>query len=49
MFINFLIRKTAGSGMKSVQQIEQLAGERHRLIIQKFKKRKVYPAYKDNI
>ena len=44
-----MIKKTAGSGAKSIPQNEQLADELHRPIIRKFKKRKVYSAFKDNI
>ena len=40
---------TAGSGIKSIPQNEQLAEELHKPIIRKFKKRKVYSAFKDNI
>ena len=46
---NFFDKKTAGSGVKSTPQNEQLANELHKLIITKLKKRKVYSAYKDNI
>ena len=45
----FYDKKTAGSGIKSMQQNEQLAEEIHKPIIRKFKKRKVYSAFKDNI
>ena len=38
----FLDKKTAGSGIKSMSQNEQLAEELHKPIIKKFKKRKVY-------
>ena len=48
-FINFLIKKTAGSGIKSIPQNEQLAEELHKPIIRKLKKRKVCSAFKDNI
>ena len=41
--------KTAGSGIKSLPQIEQLTEELHKPIIRKFKKRKVYSAIKDDI
>ena len=49
-----LIKKYAGSGAKSVntkitRQNEQLAEKLHKPIIRKFKKRKVYSAFKDNI
>ena len=47
-------KKSEGSGAKHVNaklipQNEQLADELHKLIIRKFKKRKVYSAFKDNI
>ena len=35
-------KKTAGSGIKSMTQNEQLAEELHKPILRKFKKRKVY-------
>ena len=41
-----LAKKTA---IKSIPQNEQLAEELHKPIIRKFKKRKVYSAFKDNI
>ena len=42
-------KKSVGSGAKLISQIEQLADELHKPIIRKFKKRKVYSAFKDNI
>ena len=47
-------KKSVGSGAKHVNtkliaQNEQLADELHKPIIRKFKKRKVYSAFKDNI
>ena len=45
----FFNKKAADSGIKSVPQNEQLAEERHKSIITKFKKRKVYSSFKDNI
>ena len=47
-------KKSVGSGAKHVNtkitpQSEQLADELHKPIIRKFKKRKVYSAFKDNI
>ena len=42
-------KKTAGSGIKSMPQNEQLAEELQKPIIRKFRKRKVYRAFKDNI
>ena len=53
-----MIKKTKGSGVttlanksaiKSIPQNKQLAQELHKPIIRKFKKRKVYSAFKDNI
>ena len=43
------MKKLAGSGIRSVPQNEQLAEELHKPIIRKFKKRKVYSSFKDNI
>ena len=37
------------SAIKSIPQNEQLTEELHKPIIRKFKKRKVYSAFKDNI
>ena len=42
-------KKSVGSGAKRIPQNEQLADELHKPIIRKFKKRKVYSAFKDNI
>ena len=42
-------KKSVGSGAKLIPQNEQLADELHKPIIRKFKKRKVYSAFKDNI
>ena len=49
-----LIKKSVGSGAKRINtkitpQNEQLAEELHKPIIRKFKKRKVYSTFKDNI
>ena len=44
-----MIKETTVSGIKSIPQNEQLAEELHKPIIRKFKKRKVYSAFKDNI
>ena len=41
-------KKSVGSGAKLIPQNEQLADEIHKPIIRKFKKRKVYSAFKDN-
>ena len=45
----FFDKMTPGSGIKSMPQNEQLADELHKPIIRKFKKRKVYSSFKDNI
>ena len=45
MAISFLIKKT-GSGMSVT---EQLTGELHKPIIKKFKRRKIYARFIDNI
>ena len=42
-------KKSVGSGAKLIPQNEQLADELHKPIIRKFKKRKVYSAFKYNI
>ena len=49
-----LIKKSVGSGAKRINtkitpQNQQLAEELHKPIIRKFKKRKVYSTFKDNI
>ena len=49
MVYKFFDKKTAGSGVKSMPQNEQLAEELHKPIIRKCKRRKVYSAFKDNI
>ena len=58
MVYKFFDKKTKGSGastianksvIKSIPQNGQLADELHKPIIRKFKKRKVYSAFKDNI
>ena len=49
MVYKFFDKKTAGMGVKSMPQNEQLAEELHKSIIREFKKRKVYSAFKDNI
>ena len=49
MVYKFFDKKNAVSGVKSMPQNEQLAEELHKPIIRKFKKRKVYSAFKDNI
>ena len=42
-------KKTSGSGIKPVPQNEQLAEELHKPIMRKFKTKKVYSPFKDNI
>ena len=49
MVYKFFDKKTAGSSIKSTSQNEKLAEELPKPIIRKFKKRKVYSAFKDNI
>ena len=49
MVYKFFDKKTKGSGVKSILQNEQLAEELRKPVIEKFKKRKVYSAFKDNI
>ena len=49
MVYKFFDKNTVGGGIKSMEQNEQLADELHKPIIRKFKKRKVYSAFKDNI
>ena len=46
---NFFDKKAKGGGVKSTSQNEQLADELYKPIIKKFKKIKVYSAFKDNI
>ena len=48
MVYKFFDKKSAGKGIKSVPQNEQLAEELHKPIIRKFKKRKVYSIFKGN-
>ena len=57
MVYKFFDKKAKGSGVtlanksaiKSIPQNEQLAEELHKPIIKKFKKRKLYSSFKDNI
>ena len=54
MVYEFFDKKSKGSGAKHVNtkhipQNQQLAEELHKPIIRKFKKTKVYSAFKDNI
>ena len=49
-FINFFEKKSKGSGVNIPLEFnEQLAEELHKPIIRKFKKRKVYSGFKENI
>ena len=46
----FFDKKTKGTGIKNeIKKDQQLANELHKPIIRKFKKRKVYSSFKDNI
>ena len=51
MVYKFFDKKSAGSGIANneIKQNLQLAEELHKPIIRKFKKRKVYSGFKDNI
>ena len=49
MVYKYFDKKTSDSGIKSMPQNEKLAEEFHKPIIKKFKKRKMYSAFKDNI
>ena len=49
MVYKFFDSKVSGSGGKLIPENEQLANELHKPIIRKFKKRKVYSTFKDNI
>ena len=49
MVYKFSDKKTAGSGIKSMPQNEQLAEEFYKPIIVNLKKRKVYSTFKENI
>ena len=49
MLYKFFDSKVSGSAAKVTLQNEQLAEELHKPIIRKFKKRKVYSTFKDNI
>ena len=48
MVYNFLDKKSKGSGIVNEPNY-QLANELHKPIIRKFKKRKVYSSFRDNI
>ena len=50
MIYKFFDKKSKGSGIKNeIKENQQLANELHKPIIRKFKKRKVYSFFKDNI
>ena len=50
MVYKFFDKKSKGAGIKNeIKQNQQLANELHKPIIRKFKKRKVYSSFKDNI
>ena len=50
MVYKFFDKKSNGSGIKNeIKENQQLANEPHKPIIRKFKKRKVYSSFKDNI
>ena len=48
MVYKFFDKKSKGAGIKSMPN-QQLANELHKPVIRKFKKRKVYSSFKDNI
>ena len=50
MVYKFFDKKSKGSGIKNeIKENQQSANELHKPIIRKFKKRKVYSSFKDNI
>ena len=50
MVYKFFDKKSKGSGIKNeIKENQQLANELHKPIIRKFKKRKEYSSFKDNI
>ena len=50
MVYKFFDKKSNGNGIKNeIKENQKLANELHKPIIRKFKKRKVYSSYKDNI
>ena len=50
MVYKFFDKKSKGSGIKNeIKENQQIANELHELIIRKFKKRKVYSSFKDNV
>ena len=48
MFYKFFDKKFTGSGLKLMSN-QQLADEIHKPLIRRFKRRKVYSSFKDNI
>ena len=49
MVYKFFDSKVSGSGAKLITENKQLANERHKPIIRKFEKRRVYSTFKNNI
>ena len=50
IIFKFFDKKSKGAGIKNkIKENQQLANEFHNLIIRKFKKRKMYSSFKDNI
>ena len=49
MVYKFFDKKFSGSGITAIKPSYQLANERHKPIIKKFKKRKLYLLFRDNI
>ena len=50
MVYKFFDKKSKGAGIKNkIKENQQLANKLHQTIIRKFKKRKVYSSFKDNI
>ena len=49
MFYKYFDKKSKGSGISANEPNYQLANELHKPIIRKFKKRKVYSSFRDNI
>ena len=50
MVSKFFDKKSKGSGIiNEIKENQQLANELHKPIIRKFKKRKVYSSFKDNV
>ena len=49
MIYKFFDKKSQGSGISSNKENIQLADELHKPIIRKFKKRKVYSSFRDDL